>query len=130
MWSRNPIPVFTSDLAQSEPFKGLLATQEAINNNDSVKYAGVTVGSSSFTSTDSGTTTTTYVSTQALLYENDVDNTAIAQQLAQTIITTYPEALSKNLIQVTLTYGYDIGIASKWNSYNHRFDPNKIEVSE
>lgn len=124
------VPAFTSDLVQSEPFKGLLATQEAISENDSIKYAGVTVGSSSFTSSDSGTTTTTFVKAQAFLYKNNVDDVAIANELAETIIRTYPEALNKNLIQVTLTYGYDIGIASKWNSHNHQFDPNEIKVSE
>jgi len=124
------LPVFTSDLAQSEPFKGLLATQEEINNNESVKYAGLTEGSTTFTSSGSGSTTTTYVNAQAFLYKNNVDDSNIAKQLAQTIIKTYPESLNKNMIQVTLTYGYDIGIASKWNSYNHQFNPQAIENSE
>ncbi|WP_241242177.1 RDD family protein [Thalassotalea sp. G2M2-11] len=124
------VPVFTSDLAKSVPFKGLLATQEAINSNESVKYAGVTEGSTTFTSSDSGTTTTTYVNTQAFLYKNNVDDSDIAKQLAQVIVKTYPESLNKNLIQVTLTYGYDIGIASKWNSYNHQFNPQELNRSE
>jgi len=121
------VPVFTSDLAKSEPFKGLLTTQEAINNNEAVKYAGVTEGSTTFTSSDSGSNTTTYVNTQAFLYNNNVEDSVIAKQLAQIIIQTYPESLNKNLIQVTLTYGYDIGIASKWNSYNHQFNPQELK---
>jgi hypothetical protein len=124
------VPALTSDLAESEPFKGLLSTQEAINKNTSIKYASVTEGSSTFTSSESGSTTTTYVNTQAFLYENSVDDTNVAKELAQTIIKIYPEALNKNLIQVTLTYGYDIGITSKWNSYNHSFNPKEIDVSE
>jgi len=124
------VPAFTSDLAQSEPFKDLIATQEVINSNESVKYAGVTEGSTTFTSFDSGSTTTTYVNTQAFLYKNNVDDSDIAKQLALAIIKTYPESLNKNLIQVTLTYGYDIGIASKWNSYNHQFNPKEIKASE
>ncbi|RJE77285.1 hypothetical protein BGP78_09540 [Pseudoalteromonas sp. MSK9-3] len=123
-------PVFTSDLAKSKPFKGLLSTQEAINSNESVKYAGVTEGSTTFTSSDSGTTTTTYVNTQAFLYKNNVEDSDIAKQLAHLIVKTYPESLNKNLIQVTLTYGYDIGIASKWNSYNHQFSPQELNSSE
>ncbi|MBA6296070.1 RDD family protein [Colwellia sp. MB02u-9] len=124
------VPVFTSDLAKSEPFKDLLATQEAINNNELVKYAAVTEGSTTFTSSDSVIKTTTYVNTQAFLYKDNVDDPDIAKQLAQTIINTYPESLNKNLIQVTLTYGYDIGIASKWNSYNHQFNPQELKGSE
>jgi hypothetical protein len=124
------IPVFTSDLAKSEPFKGLLATQEVINNNKSVKYAGVTEGSSIFTSSDSGSQTTTYVNTQAFLYKNNIEDSDIAKQLAEIIINTYPESRNKSMIQVTLTYGYDIGIASKWNSYNHRFNPQELKSPE
>ncbi|MGR5175854.1 RDD family protein [Vibrio mediterranei] len=124
------VPAFTSDLAKSEPYKALLAVQEAINNNESVKYARVKEGSSTFTSSDSGSTTTTYVNTQAFLYKNNVDDPGTAKQLAQTIIETYPKSLNKNVIQVTLTYGYDIGIASKWNSYNYQFNPQELTISE
>ncbi|MGY8869783.1 MAG: RDD family protein [Pseudomonadales bacterium] len=124
------VPVFTSGLSKSEPFKGLLATQEAMNNNESVKHVGVTVGASTFTSSSSGSATTTYVNAQALLYENIVDDAAIAKQLAQIIISTYPESLNKNIIKVTLTYGYDIGIASKWNNHSYSFDPKDIKASE
>ena len=36
-------------------------------------------------------------------------------------------AKSKNIIQVNLTYGYDIGIWSYWNNHNHQFTPNDLE---
>ena len=107
------VPALTSDLTESESFKGLLVTQKAINNNESVKYAGVTEGSTTFASSKSGSKTTTYVKAQAFLYKDSVRDSEIAKQLVQTIIYTYPESLNKNLIKVTLTYGYDIGIASK-----------------
>ncbi|KGJ93507.1 RDD family protein [Thalassotalea sp. ND16A] len=121
------LPVFTSDLAQSEPFKGLLSSQEAISSNTSVKFASVVEGATTFTSSNTGSSTTTYVNTQAFLYQNSVDDIELAQQLAQTIISSYPESINKNVIQVTLTYGYDIGIWSQWNSYNHAFNPNEIQ---
>ncbi|WP_413701977.1 hypothetical protein ACLKMH_10890 [Psychromonas sp. KJ10-10] len=124
------VPAFTSDLAKSEPFKAMLATQEAINNNELVKYATVTEGSTTFTSTDSGSKTNTYVNIQAYIYKNNVEDFDTAKQLAQTIIKTYPESLNKNLIQVTLKYGYDIGIVSKWNSYNYQFNPKELNGSE
>ncbi|KPL94845.1 RDD family protein [Vibrio splendidus] len=124
------VPVLTSDLTESESFKGLLVTQKAINNNESVKYAGVTEGSTTFTSSNSGSKTTTYVKAQAFLYKDSVRDSEIAKQLVQTIIYTYPESLNKNLIKVTLTYGYDIGIASKWNSYNYKFNPQELKSSE
>lgn len=124
------LPKLTSILSHSEPFAGLFATQKAINKNEFVKYVCVSEGSSTFTSSDSGSKTTTYINAQAFLYKNDVDNNIIAKQLAQTVVNSYPESVSKDLIQVTLTYGYDIGIASKWKSHNHRFNPKDIKGSE
>ena len=94
------------------------------------KYAGVTEGSTTFASSKSGSKTTTYVKAQAFLYKDSVRDSEIAKQLVQTIIYTYPESLNKNLIKVTLTYGYDIGIASKWNSYNYKFNPQELKSSE
>ncbi|AYV22846.1 RDD family protein [Vibrio mediterranei] len=120
------VPAYTSSLFESEPFKGLLVTQEAINSNESVRYAEVTTGSSTVTSSDSGTRTTTYVNAQAFLYKDNVDDSKTAKQLAQAIIKTYPESLSKDIIQVALVYGYDIGIASKWNSHNYQFTPQEL----
>ncbi|WP_247688737.1 RDD family protein [Pseudoalteromonas sp. MMG012] len=124
------VPVFTSDIAKSEPFKGLLVTQQAINDNELVKYAGVTEGSTSFNSSDSGSKTTTYVNTRAFLYKNNVDDSDVAKQLAQIIIKNYPESLNKDWVRVTLIYGYDIGITSKWNSHNHQFNPQELAGSE
>jgi len=124
------VPAFTSDLVEAEPFKDLLVTQKAINNIESVKHAVITVGSTSFSSSDSGSSTTTYINTQAFLYQNDVDDSKIAKNLAQAIVDTYSESLNKNVISVTLTYGYDIGIASRWNSYNHQFNPQELKKAE
>lgn len=124
------LPVFTLGLAKSEPFKDLLATQEAIINIESVRYAGVEAGFSTVSSTETGSRTTTYVTAQAFLYQNNVGDSAFAEELAQIIIDTYPESKNKDLIQVTLSYGYDIGIASKWYNYNHQFNPQLLEGSE
>ncbi|MCG9786843.1 RDD family protein [Vibrio mediterranei] len=120
------VPAYNSSLFKSEPFKGLLVTQEAIISKESVRYAEVTTGSSTVTSSDSDSRTTTYVNIQAFLYKDNVDDAKTAKKLAQAIIKTYPESLSKDFIQVTLAYGYDIGIASKWNRYNYQFNPKDL----
>lgn len=122
------LPVFTSDFVEGETIKNLLVTQGAINNNPSVKYSSVTEGLTSFISSEKVSTTTTYVNAQAYLYKNNVQDTVIANKLAQTVISTYPESLSKDLIQVTLIYGYDIGIASVWYNHNYRFDPKEVKA--
>ena len=123
-------PIFTGNLAESEPFKGLVAVQDTINDNESIKFSTVSKGTNTFTSSGSGTTTTTFVKTQAFLYTNNVEDANLAKHIAQIIITTYPESLEKDVIQVTLIYGYDIGITSNWNSFNHVFNPQDLNALE
>lgn len=124
------VPLYTSGLVESAPFKGLLETQRVIVQNPDVTYAGVSEGSTTFTSGDASPRTTTYVTAEALLRKDDTANKALARALAENIVTTYPESLNKDVIQVTLVYGYDIGIASNWSRYSHPFDPSALKKTE
>ncbi len=121
------VPAFTSQLAQSEPFKDMLTAQEALLNEAAVKYASVTTSSTTFTSSSEGSKTTTYVTAKAFLTENNVQDIELARRLAALVAANYPESKNKDLIQVTLTYGYDIGIWSQWHNHNHQFSPNEIQ---
>ncbi len=120
------IPAFTSSIANSEPFKGLLLAQSEVMKNPLVSHATVSYGQSSFTSAKEETKTTTYVSVQVFLKENIVSDIELARQLSEVLAKKYPESLKKDVIQIHLTYGYDIGIASQWRSHAHNFDPKSI----
>lgn len=124
------VPAFTTQLAQSEPFKGMLAVQSALSNDSGVAYATISTGSSTFSSTNKGTKTTTYVSSQVFLKADNVSNTELARRLATIVIANYPEALQKDTIHINLTYGYDIGIASKWSNHAHNFNPLELQSAE
>lgn len=124
------VPAFTTQLAQSELFKGMLAAQSALSNNPSVAYATISSGSSTFSSTTEGTKTTTYVSSQVFLNTNNVSDTELARRLATIVVANYPEALQKDTIYINLTYGYDIGIASSWSNYTHNFSPIELQNAE
>lgn len=124
------VPAFTSGLAKSEPFKELLSAQTALMKNPSINYATVSYGQSSFSSDNKEVTTTTYVSAQAFLKKNSVSDTEMARKLAEILASKYSEALQKDVIQINLIYGYDIGIASKWSNYAHRFNPKELAVHE
>lgn len=117
-------PAFNSQVAESETIKRLALAQEAMRQNDEVKHAAIAEGTTTVTSGE-GTQTTTYVNAQAFLYDNEVEDADTALELARTIIATYPEAAGKDLIQVTLTYGYDIGLSSKWTNQKYHFDPSR-----
>jgi hypothetical protein len=124
------VPAFTTQLAQSEPLKGMLAVQSALSNNPDVAYATISSGSSTISSTNEGTSTATYVSSQVFLKTDKVNDAELARRLAIIVIANYPEALQKDTIQINLTYGYDIGIASSWSNHAHNFNPLELQSAE
>ena len=121
------VPAFATQLAQSEPFKGMLEIQSALSNDPSVDYATISSGSSTFSSTNEDSKITTYVSSQVFLRADNVSDFELARRLASIVIANYPEALQKDTIQITLTYGYDIGIASSWSNHSHNFNPRELQ---
>ncbi len=121
------MPVYTTNLSQSGTFRDLLSAQAAIMEEPSVSYASVSYGERSFSSATKGTkTTTSYVAAQAFLRTNDVADAQLAWKLAEILVKRYPESLKKDVIQIKLIYGYDIGIASSWHTFTHGFKPDEF----
>jgi len=50
---------------------------------------------------------------------------AFADNLVRLLISNYPAASSKDKINISLSYGCDIGIASMWKSKSYRKTPNE-----
>jgi len=121
------LPVFTSKLAKNEPFKDLLLAQAALIEHPSVNYVGVSSGTSTRTSTSDGTKTTTYLSARAFLQNNTVSDTELAKQLAATLANSHSDSQQMDVIQIVLTYGYDIGIASSWTNHSHTYNPADLD---
>lgn len=120
-------PYFTMQLAQQEPFVDMLNVRTEVMKDPVVVYANINEGVSTVTTTESGTSETTYITVQAFLEKDDIANEFIATDIGKTIINNHKNATSKDLIQVTLTYGYDIGIWSYWKNHNHQFTPNDLK---
>lgn len=119
-------PAFIANVNQPEQYQSLLTTQEALHSIPFVKYVGITDSAKKTISTNAETSITTYVKARIFLHNNTVDDRAFAEKLAQVVANSYPDSTDRNLIQVTLIYGYDIGIWSLWYSHDHLFNP--IEV--
>ena len=117
-------PLFIEQLSQKEFFAELIETREQIQNVPQVVYASINDGKSTFNSTDGESKTTTYLSSQVLINNQNVNDENLAAEIANVILETHQEAKQRDIIQVILTYGYDIGIASKWNNYRYSFAPN------
>lgn len=119
-------PYFTMQLAQNIPFKDMLNVRQIVMSKPEVVYANIQEGTSTFSTTDTETTKTTYITVQAFLVDDDITNGAIARDIGNTVIANYTDAETKDIIQVTLIYGYDIGIWSFWRNHNHEFTPNDL----
>ena len=124
------VPVFTSNLTQNEPFRELLSAQTELMKNRSVRYATIFFGKSSFSSINEGTKTTTYVGARVSLRQSSVADVKLARELAEIITRNYSESLQKDVIKMNLTYGYDIGISSRWNTHLYAFSPKELESRE
>jgi uncharacterized RDD family membrane protein YckC len=123
-------PVFTSQLAHTETFKDMLSVQAILSNQPNVNYATISNNTSTFSSVNEGTKTTTSISSQVFLAHNEIGNVELARQFALLVIENYPEARSKDVILITLSYGYDIGIWSQWSNYGYDFNPSELQIAE
>ena len=122
------VPVYTASLAQQQPFSELLNSRESIMSNPSVNYATVSYGATTTSTVKTGTTGTTHLSAQVFLKNNDISNIELANKLANSLLNNYSSAKDKDLIIINLVYGYDIGIASRWDRHSYRFNPKEINA--
>lgn len=116
-------PIFIRQLSQNEFFSELTKTREQIQNVPGVICATIQDGQSTFSAVGGESKTTTYLNSQIIIKNNNVEDEKLASEIANIILETHKEANLRNRIQVVLTYGYDIGIASKWNSHGFSFAP-------
>lgn len=66
---------------------------------------------------------TTYLAVVAYLDEPRIDDETKATRLARLALEADPSAMNVDVVQVSLVYGYDIGIASGQRSMAHRNTP-------
>lgn len=117
------VPYFTKNLAQGEPFASLMNVSRVVVSEPWVVNAEVNTGQTFFSSTDKGQHTTKYLNITAYTRDPDIANAERAKQLARLALSADSTARDLDVIQVTLVYGYDIGIASFWRSQNHSHSP-------
>lgn len=116
------VPAFTGRLAQGELFKDLLVAHEAVNAEPGVQNAQLAHN----TSFRSGSANVQSAVAQVRLAEARVDDGAFAEHIARVILANDRKAAAMSTIQVTLVYGYDLGIASSWRTHSYQFDPNAL----
>jgi uncharacterized RDD family membrane protein YckC len=55
------------------------------------------------------------------------DDDAMAKHIAQMVAKSDPDIASEDTVQVTLSYGYTMGISSGWKSHGYSFKPDELK---
>lgn len=120
------VPTYAMKLTDDSPFKEMLAIHEALVKNPLVRFANVTVGSTVQHTTSGDSTTTNHVTVEVFVTEDVLDDAALAREIALQVMAVYPEAMNNDSVQISLRYGYDIGIWSSWRSQFYTYAPQEL----
>jgi len=101
------LPYVAARLVSAAPFATLMQVYEAVSEEPGVVHAAVSKGWSS-----RGGEKTSYLAITAMLRDSTVDDPERAGRLARRAIKADPATMKLNVVQITLVYGFDIGIAS------------------
>ncbi|GAB3347315.1 hypothetical protein [Lysobacter tyrosinilyticus] len=115
------LPLLTQSLTRLPVFEEIFPALEAINAEPGVKYATVNAG---FSSGSGGELT--YVAAILQLDNPRVEDKPFAKGIASKMLQAAPGFAKRDVVAVTLTYGYDLGIATGWRSYAFRFKPDEL----
>jgi uncharacterized RDD family membrane protein YckC len=116
--------VAMGELSRQGVFPGLMKVERSIQATGKVHMAEVFVGKKSST-VGGNLKVMKYFHTKAVWKEPPVDREAAAQQVASIVLRDYPEAIDMDVIVVTITYGYDIGLGSDWTSQSINRSPSE-----
>lgn len=114
--------IVMQNIAQKGVFPGLLATQQAIMSSGKVHMATLSVGKT-WRASGGSRTETTHVASNAIWKRRPADYEAAAREVAFIILNRYPDIMTKDVLAVTVTYGYDIGIARAWRKQTFQHSP-------
>jgi uncharacterized RDD family membrane protein YckC len=123
-------PRAVSHFADSQTAQDLKAAQLALSNDPAVSYVTVSKGSRIINDAHGGTQTTTYVKSYLYVKDRKISDADFARKVATIIVANYPEAQQRDLIGITLIYGFDIGIASRQYYFTHQFNPDELTALE
>lgn len=93
-------------------FQPLILVQQNVSRLPAVSQAGVFEGVSFKT----GEQRTNFLNVNAVTTAGTADEKALAYNIADIVLTTYPPAQQMNTFSVSIVRGYDIGIASSWHA--------------
>jgi len=103
----------------------LLQVQRQVTRLPAVRTAGVFSG----VTVVNGGQHTTVMSINVVTRTGDVDERALANNVAAIVLDTYPGAREVDTLSVNVVHGYDIGIASSWTAKNFNAPPGAWQTA-
>ncbi len=116
--------VAMTGLSQKGVFPELLNIQQVIQDTGKVHIAKVHVGKSWKFFSDSGSETTYFI-VNTIWKRRPTEDETPARSIAFLILDNYPAIMEKDMLSVTIAYGYDIGIAHSWKYETYSFNPDE-----
>jgi uncharacterized RDD family membrane protein YckC len=99
----------------------LFEALEELYKKENIWSAEIYIGQSGFPGQ-----TTKYVSSTIILKEEPESGYSEAENIAKFLLESISEAKEKDMIFVTLSYGFDLGIAASWSSQNFSFSTAEL----
>ncbi|WP_237715183.1 RDD family protein [Xanthomonas phaseoli] len=118
------LPAFTGQLAERDDHKDMLVAHNAITAVPGVQSAMVVHN------TMLGTPNVESVIVRVNLSERRIEDNALAERLAKLVLANDRKAAAMSAIQVTMIYGYDLGIASSWSSRSYQFTAKALQAPD
>jgi uncharacterized RDD family membrane protein YckC len=117
------VPLWMQHGSVLESFAPILAMQATALDQPGVSQAGVTQGTSWTNSTREGQHSSTQIVVNLVVNGPDVDAKALADSTAAALLKKHPQASEVDVLAIFVAKGYDIGIASYWESQQVTLSP-------
>lgn len=127
------VPFVAGKLQSDEVFKNVVSNEQLqsatqrITNHPAVKEAYVRVVGFTGFDDDGDAERSSFMMAGVFLRNNDVDNEALAKEFAQAVSATSSEDDENNQVRLMMSYGYDIGIFSRWHHRQYLFNADDLE---
>ncbi|MEX1215028.1 RDD family protein [Saccharospirillum sp.] len=112
-----PAAVLQSNIAQPQP--DLDRSAELLMRLDTISRVQMTRVDAG---RGDGDAENRFTSVQVMLTENRVNDADLAAAIAERLLQENDRVRTQGPLMINLTYGYDIGIFSRWDSRMHRFN--------
>jgi hypothetical protein len=116
--------IFSSIASRKNVFPELIAIQKSIQSTGKVHTATAFVGKSWGISNGKKWESTYFLST-VTWKTRPIDFEVAASEIASMVLSEYPEVVNKDFLAIKVIYGYDLGIARAWKTYNIHVSPQE-----